>query len=1326
MPGHDAKQPEAKQPEAKQSEAKQLEAKQLEAKRPGEEPLDSSSAVREVEAVRRWINGLPCHREGKEPGPLPEVIPIEDIRKVKASGANLTKAPDLLRQLTGISVLDLSNNELTSLPDTMFRGMNGLQELYLSRNGLTSIPGGMLRGINGLKILHLDDNRLTSLPREMLRDTNGLRRLDLRNNQLTSLPDDMFRGLAQLQTLYLSKNKLASLPSQMFREIEGLQKLNLSNNSLTSLPGEMLSLNGLHKLRLRNNSLVSLPIGIGSLSKLRVLYLTNNLLTSIPDELKRLNSLHTLDLRDNLIKSLPKRIRSGLTGLKEGSGNPRSNPGLYFGNSPPSYHNLSSEDIRVLTEGKTQWRRARVMIVGKGQVGKSSLYHAVIEKSVADIKSTIVADLDEVEISDTSVEGGDDVKENHVKIKSCEGINNLQDAVQGELLCRRRQRPPHTPDSKEIPETHIDAPVAPFRPPPKLEDDTKEESKGSNAMAVPVLKVLKDLVVDVNDNHPPLHASIWDFGGQEVFYSAHVLFIHPKSIYVVVFSLKDWFGENHQKEEAYLEFWLKSIYTYAKGARILIVATHLDILDPKTLEDDLNCCGIAIFGLARKVLGEKLGGKIRVCKSGSCKGDLPFFPVNVKGGHDPSRSQGVIRELRAALRQELVSQLSGEEKVHIAWARICDYCNEEVKKKEPWTTVDALQKRVKEDLGLNLSTEHVRRMLTKFNQLGACMYFNEPHLNKHVVLDPQVMIDCVKKLIYDRELHGQQERKSQMDGAKLGFWKRFSETGVLRKSLLADLWGSIGDVKVDEEKLNFLVKLLEKHMLLAEVDDTDIVVVPMLQAPYETAQSNTIRVEIRRREDASLVLEIISHALRELAKWPYKLLPPHRVWLHPLSEPKSTSPSTKIDFKDFQSETAVGWNHYLTHFCPIKKERVTTTLETFMDWDLAHSMLSRECDKRRRHFKKLLKIVDDFDNEEQIAKLIQELFSGREDEEDELLESISEFGVARESKLNLDHLKEILFIHRPQQVRESKDLSHDVRKWIESVVGKSNRMRKGSLHRPAISVESEFFQARLEIVFKRFMPFAYYQMLVAWVIRCLNTLSSRPEGQSSPFVGANPVSFDLSKQKFSQSMCEFRFSVAGGRDIVFRVTGPPPLSRQPAAQTMHPDFSLKRSIKSHFEGKVGTILKSKEHKVDTFYNDGRRCVQVKISATYVQWELIDLSLTNDVNASTWFLSLSYFLSFETIFDFMKKKCVKKAAFLSNMSPEIWRERYKLEAKECKQSPDDNEMKQNPDDSNKRVFVQLRPERDEFYSKNLKWEFGLFTDFSGGAKVERFKLPTLAS
>jgi len=161
---------------------------------------------------------------------------------------------------------------------------------------------------------------------------------------------------------------------------------------------------------------------------------------------------------------------------------------------------------------------------------------------------------------------------------------------------------------------------------------------------------------------------------------------------------------------------------------------------------------------------------------------------------------------------------------------------------------------------------------------------------------------------------------------------------------------------------------------------------------------------------------------------------------------------------------------------------------------------------------------------------------------DDLLDSISEI-LAHNSEFDLDLLKEILYIHRPQHIRDSKDLSHDVRKWIESIAGTSFQTGKLSSPRSSSLVQTQVYQARLDIIFKGFTPFAYYQMFIAWIIRFLKNLSRRQANQKSQLVGMDKVSFKLSEQKLNQSSCEFHFSVAGCGDIVFRVTGPPPLSR---------------------------------------------------------------------------------------------------------------------------------------------------------------------------------------
>ena len=136
--------------------------------------------------------------------------------------------------LTGVTELDCSNNQLTSLPPLP----KTLKELYCSNNQLTSLPPLP----ETLEILYCEYNQLTSLP--PLPET--LEELICFNNQLTSLPP-----LPEtLKKLCCSNNQLTSLP-----HLKTLEILYCSNNQLTSLP----HLTTLKELDCTNNQLTSLP-----------------------------------------------------------------------------------------------------------------------------------------------------------------------------------------------------------------------------------------------------------------------------------------------------------------------------------------------------------------------------------------------------------------------------------------------------------------------------------------------------------------------------------------------------------------------------------------------------------------------------------------------------------------------------------------------------------------------------------------------------------------------------------------------------------------------------------------------------------------------------------------------------------------------------------------------------------------------------------------------------------------------------------------------------------------------------------------------------------
>ena len=126
-----------------------------------------------------------------------------------------------------LTKLDLSNNQLSSLPTGVFAGFYQLGRLDLSGNLLTSLDEEFFRSPSAtlpLGSLDLSDNSLTSLPKEFWFETRNLVSLDLSGNDLLNLRDDTFREMmvyrkGSLKTLDLSDNGLLHAPRELWDEI---------------------------------------------------------------------------------------------------------------------------------------------------------------------------------------------------------------------------------------------------------------------------------------------------------------------------------------------------------------------------------------------------------------------------------------------------------------------------------------------------------------------------------------------------------------------------------------------------------------------------------------------------------------------------------------------------------------------------------------------------------------------------------------------------------------------------------------------------------------------------------------------------------------------------------------------------------------------------------------------------------------------------------------------------------------------------------------------------------------------------------------------------
>ncbi len=197
------------------------------------------------------------------------------------------------------------------------------------------------------------------------------------------------------KALLLYMRGLTELPPEI-GQLSQLQLLELQNNQLTELPPEIGKLSQLRELHLFNNQLTELPPEIGQLSQLQRLYLKGNQLTELPPEIGQLSQLRELSLRNNQLTELPavldtmaEIIEKNINALSKEERESES-LGLWLEDNPLTLPILPEilvrreqpTDIlnfyRALQAGSRPLHQAKMLLVGQGGVGKTSLVNRLL------------------------------------------------------------------------------------------------------------------------------------------------------------------------------------------------------------------------------------------------------------------------------------------------------------------------------------------------------------------------------------------------------------------------------------------------------------------------------------------------------------------------------------------------------------------------------------------------------------------------------------------------------------------------------------------------------------------------------------------------------------------------------------------------------------------------------------------------------------------------------------------------------------------------------------------------------------------------------------
>lgn len=229
----------------------------------------------------------------------------------------------------------MAGNSLRTLPSQLFQKVNTIEELDLSNNNIITLPETIFNATS-LAILHLKNNEVFGSVDFL---TEDIQRVDLSYCKITEINNMMFKGLVNLNHLVLKGNEIKKIHPAAFHTLKNLRHIDLSfnnldqvsslmflkntdldviklndNRRLKKLPSEGFELSSgsfkTYLLDVSNCDIETLSINtFATMPELRILNLAwNNIQHLNKGVFRFLNKLIDLDLSNNMLEEVPEML----------------------------------------------------------------------------------------------------------------------------------------------------------------------------------------------------------------------------------------------------------------------------------------------------------------------------------------------------------------------------------------------------------------------------------------------------------------------------------------------------------------------------------------------------------------------------------------------------------------------------------------------------------------------------------------------------------------------------------------------------------------------------------------------------------------------------------------------------------------------------------------------------------------------------------------------------------------------------------------------------------------------------------------------------------
>lgn len=407
-------------------------------------------------------------------------------------------------------VIDLSWLGLTKIPDEIFE-INDLDSLVLGNSlfRFDSHPG-ILR-----KAPFRSPNKIIEFDERMLKWKTSLRTLDISNLDLEQFPKFVF-SLINLRELHVSNNKMDAISSDI-QSLSRLENFIAMNNKISEVSDEISKLSLLKYVNFRANEIHAIPYALSKL-KLDILSIGHNAIKDM-SVLSDLKTLRTLGMDCCGLTMFPKEV-------------------------------LGLKNVRRLILG------GRGFIPSELKPNIKVNHITTIPKEIVSMTSLRQLGIDPRDI--TNLDPNIIKPDKHSSFTDARPIKNYFHELSGEKEKLNELKLIFVGEGRVGKTTIIEALTS-----AEYAFSGRESTEGIDVTKWIIPK--EDLAIEKDFN-----INVWDFGGQEIYYSTHQFFLTQRSLYILV--------TESRKEDSYnvLFYWFNILKLLGGESPIIFVLNKID------------------------------------------------------------------------------------------------------------------------------------------------------------------------------------------------------------------------------------------------------------------------------------------------------------------------------------------------------------------------------------------------------------------------------------------------------------------------------------------------------------------------------------------------------------------------------------------------------------------------------------------------------------------------------------------------------------------------------------------------------------------------------